>query len=90
MALLERGDDLTNQVIGHHHLDLPFLHLLDLTALPDERLTAVQRAKLALAKHLPGAVIVVANSPGTRGEYGGLDLIDVTGRHEEGELVHET
>ncbi len=53
MALLKRQHCLLNQIISHDQLDLPFLHRFDHSALPDKWLTAIQRAELALAEHLP-------------------------------------
>jgi hypothetical protein len=44
---------LPDQLIGDDQFNLPFLHLLDLTALANERLTALKRAELTLAQHLP-------------------------------------
>lgn len=63
MALLERQHHLLNQIIRHDQLDLPFFHKLDHSALPDKWLTAIQRAELALAEHLPRALVVSAIRP---------------------------
>jgi hypothetical protein len=53
MTALERSDRLLDNLVSHNELDLPFLNLLDLASSPDEWLTAVQRAELTLAEHLP-------------------------------------
>ena len=88
MALLERSDDLGYQLVCHHQLHLPLFHHLDPASLPEKRLAAVQRAKLALAQGLPSAVVIVADAPATSGEHSGLDHVDMAGGDEEGELVH--
>lgn len=88
MALLERHHHALNQLVSDDQLDLPLFHRLDHTALPDKWLTAIQRAELALAEHLPRAVIVSADSPCTSSDYGVLDLVHMARRNEEGELVH--
>lgn len=88
MTLLQRGNDLMNQLVSHYQFNPPLFDLLDHSALPDERLTAVQRAELALTQHLPGTAIVVADASATRGEHGLLDRVDVARRNEEGEFVH--
>lgn len=88
MALPESLHHVLNQFVSDDQLDLPLLYRLDHTALPDKWLTAIQRAELALAEHLPRAVIVSADSPCTRSEYGVLDLVHMARRNEEGELVH--
>lgn len=86
--MLEGSNHRLNQRIGHHQLHPPLFNLLDHTALPDKRLTAVQWAKLTLAQHLPGAAIVVADASATSGEHSSFDHFNMTRRHEEGELVH--
>jgi len=88
MALLQSLHYRANQLIGHHKLDLPFLDLFDLPCLANERLAAVQWAKLALAQYLPGAVIVSADPPATGSENGALDRFDMTVGNEERKLVH--
>ena len=88
MAELERNYHSLNQIISDDQFNLPFPHLLDLTGLPDERLAAVQRAKLALAQGLPGAVVIIADSSATGGEYGIFDHVHVAWGNEEAELVH--
>ncbi|MNM38953.1 hypothetical protein D3C81_497220 [compost metagenome] len=86
--MLERSDHRLNQRVGHHQFHSPLLDLFDHPALSDERLTAVQRAELALAQHLPGTTVVVADAPAASGEHSGLDHVHMAGRDEEGELVH--
>jgi len=88
VTLFKSRHHRANQLIGHHQLDLPFLDPLDLPRLANERLTAVQWTKLALAQHLPGTVIVSADPPATGGEYGTFDHFDMAVGNEESELVH--
>ncbi len=88
MALLERQHRLLNQIIRHDQLDLPFFHQLDHSALPDKWLTAIQRAELALAEHLPRTLIVSADSPCPSSEYGVLDLVHMAWWNKEGKFVH--
>lgn len=88
VTLFQSRHHRANQLIGHHKLDLPFLDSLDLPGLANERRTAVQWTKLALAQHLPGAVIVSADPPATGSEYGALDHFDMTVGNEKSELVH--
>lgn len=88
MALLQSHHHRTNQLIRHHKLNLPFLNLLDLPRLTNERLTAVQRAKLTKPKHLPRTMIISPDPPSTRSEYSTLDLLHMTGRNKKTELVH--
>lgn len=68
MAALQCSHRRSNVLVSHHKLDLPLPYVLDLASLPNERLAAVQRAELALAEDLPGAVVIGAYSPGTGGE----------------------
>ncbi|TDV62428.1 hypothetical protein EC915_1078 [Pseudomonas sp. LP_7_YM] len=49
----ERSHHLLYQPISNDQLDLPFLDVFDRSSLPNERLTAVQRAELTLAAYLP-------------------------------------
>ncbi len=88
MALFQSRHHRANQLIRHHQLDLPFLDLFDLPCLANERLTAVQWAKLASAKHLPSTVVIVTDSTATGSEYGTLHVFDVTGWNKKAELVH--
>ncbi|MCI3944251.1 hypothetical protein K0038_01259 [Pseudomonas syringae] len=88
MALLERRHGLLNQLVSHDQLDFPFLHRLDRAILPDKWLAAIQWAELAVAEYLPRALIVSADSPCTRREYSALDLVHMTRRNKESELVH--
>lgn len=88
MAAFERVDDLNDQPVSHHKLHLPLLDHLDLAGLPEVRLTAVQRAELALAEGLPGAVVIIADTSATSGKHSGLDLFDMAVGDEEGELIH--
>jgi hypothetical protein len=88
VAALEGVDDLGDQFVGHHQLHLPLLDQLDLAGLPEVRLAAVQWAELALAKRLPGAVVIVADASAASGEHSGLDHLDMAAGDEEGELVH--
>lgn len=88
MALLERQHHLLNQLVRDDQFDLPLLHRLDHTALPDKWLTAIQRTELALAEYLPRAMIVSADSPCTSSEYGALDLVHMARWNKESELVH--
>ncbi|MCY1188477.1 hypothetical protein D9M73_295920 [compost metagenome] len=53
MALFQSRHYRANQLIGHHQLNLPFLDLFDLPCLANERLAAVQWAKLTKPQHLP-------------------------------------
>lgn len=86
MALLQSHHHRTNQLIRHDKLNLPFLNLLDLPRFPNEWLTAIQRAKLAKAEHLPGAMVVRADPSATGGEYGTFDLFHMTGRNKKESL----
>ena len=88
MALFQSRHHRANQLIGHYKLDFPFVDLFDLPCLANERLTAVQWAKLAEAQHLPCTVVVSADPSTTGGEYGTFDLFHMTGRNKEAELVH--
>ncbi|MNR15135.1 hypothetical protein D3C85_1316520 [compost metagenome] len=88
MALFQSHHHRANQLIGHDKLDLPFLNLLDLSGLANERLTAIQRTKLTQAEHLPRTVVIVTDSAATGGEYGTFDLFHMTGRNKKGKLVH--
>ena len=89
MTLLQRQHHSANQLVTDHKLNLPFLNLLDLPRFTNKRLTAVQRAKLAEAEHLPGAMVVSADPSATGGEYGTLHVVDVTGWSKKAELVHD-
>ncbi|QIQ70996.1 hypothetical protein HBB04_01360 [Pseudomonas coronafaciens] len=53
MTLFERHYRLRDQFVRNDQLDFPFVHLLDHATLPEKWLTAIQRAELALAEHLP-------------------------------------
>lgn len=88
MALFQSRHYRANQLIGHHQLNLPFLDLLDLPRLTNERLAAVQWSKLAQALHLPRTVIVSTDPPATGGEYGTFDHLDMTVGNKKAELVH--
>ena len=89
MTELQRGHHDHDQLIRHDQLDFPFLDLLDLASLANERLTAVQRAELALAQDLPRTVVLGTYSTATGSEHSTLDPIDVAGRNEKGELEPE-
>ncbi len=86
--MLERSNHRLYQLIGHHQLYPPLFDLFDHAALPDKRLTAVQRAELTLAQHLPGTAVVVTDASAACGEHSSLDHLHMAGRDEEGELVH--
>lgn len=86
--MLERSDHRLNQPIGHHQLHSPLFNLLDHPALPDKRLTTIQRAELALAQHLPGTAVVAADASAASGEHSSLNYFDMARRDEKGELVH--
>lgn len=88
MALLESHHNRLDKVIGHNQLDFPFLHLLDHSCLPEKWLTAIKRAELTVAEHLPCALVVSADSPCSSSEYGALDLVHMARRNKERELVH--
>ena len=88
MALFQSCHHRTNQLIRHHKLNFPFFYLLDLPRFANERRTAIQRTKLALAQHLPGAMVISPDPPATGSEYGALDHLDMTVRNEKAELVH--
>jgi hypothetical protein len=88
MAVLERGNYRLNQLVGHHQFYPPLFDLFNHARMPDKRLTTVQRAKLALAQHLPGAAVVVADASTTCGEHSGLDHFHMARWDEEGEFVH--
>ncbi|SDP53106.1 hypothetical protein SAMN04489798_6129 [Pseudomonas arsenicoxydans] len=89
MTLLQSHHHRTNQLIRHHKLNLPFLNLLDLPRLTNERLTAIQWAKLTKPKHLPRAMVISTDPPTTRSEHSTLDLLHMTGRNKKAELVHD-
>ncbi len=89
MAQHERRHNSNDQLIRHHKLNLPFLNPLNLPRLTNERLTAVQRSKLAQTKHLPRTVVIVTDSPATGSENSGLDHLDMTVRNKKRELVHD-
>jgi len=88
MALFQSRHHRLDQLIRHHQLYFPFLDPFDLPRFANERLTAVQWAKLALAQHLPRAVIVSPDPPATGSEYGALDHLDMAVRNKKAELVH--
>ena len=88
MTELQRRHHGNDQLIRNDKLNLPFLNLLNLPRLTDKRLTAVQRPKLASAKHLPGAVVIVTNSPTSGSEHSALDHLDMAVRNKKGKLVH--
>ena len=88
MAVFQGSHHRTDQLIGHDQLNLPFLDLFDLTCFTQERLTALQWTKLALALHLPCAVIVSADPSATGGEYGTFDHFDMAVGNKKAELVH--
>jgi len=89
MTELQRRYSSNDQLIRHHQLNLPFLNPLNLPRLANERLTAVQRSKLASAKHLPRTMVIVPDPPTTGSEYGFLDHLDMTVRNKKPELVHD-
>lgn len=89
MAGLQRRYHRVDQRIGHHQFNLPLLNPLNLPRLANKRLTAVQRPKLTRAKHLPGAVVIVANSPATGSEHSVLDHFDMTVGNKKSQLVHD-
>ena len=89
MAQLERRHYSNDQLIRHHQLNLPFLNPLDLPCLSNKRLTAIQRSKLASAKHLPRTVVIVTDPPTTGGEYSPFDHFDMTVGNKKPELVHD-
>lgn len=88
VAVLERSDRRLNQLVSHHQFYPPLFDLFNHARLPDKRLATVQRAELALAQHLPGTAVVVADASATCGEHSGLDHFHMAGRDEEGEFVH--
>ncbi len=88
MALFESRHHALNKVIGHDQLDFPFFYLLNDSTLPEKWLTAIQRAELTVAEHLPCALVVNADSPCSSGKYGALDLVHMALRNKERELVH--
>ncbi len=88
MTLLQSRHHRPDQLVADHKLNLPFLNLLDLPRFPNERLTAIQWAKLTEAQHLPGAVIISADPSATGGEYGAFDHFDMTVGNKKAELVH--
>ncbi|MGF7113878.1 hypothetical protein QF017_003383 [Pseudomonas laurylsulfatiphila] len=88
VALFKSRHYRANQLIGHYQLNLPFLDLFDLARLAYEWLAAIQGAELALAQHLPGAVIISADPTATSGEYSAFDHFDMAVGNKKAELVH--
>jgi len=88
MASLQSRHHPTNQLIANNKLDLPLLDPLNPPRLANERLTAVQRPKLARTKHLPRTVVIVTDPPTTGSEYSVLDHLDMTVGNKKRELVH--
>lgn len=89
MTKLQRCHNSNNQLVCHHQLDLPLLNPLNLPRLAYERLTAVQRPKLTRPEHLPGAMVIVANSPATGSEHSVFDHFDMTVGNKKSEFVHD-
>jgi len=88
MAGLQSRHHPTNQLIANDKLDLPLLDPPNPPRLTNERLTAVQRSKLAQTKHLPRTVVIVTDPPATGSEYGVLDHLDMAVGNKKSELVH--
>ena len=88
MAGLQSRHHFTDQLIADNKLDLPLLDPLNLPRLTNERLTTVQRSKLAQTQHLPRTVVIVSDPPATGSEYGAFDHLDMTVRNKKTELVH--
>lgn len=88
MTKLQSRHNSNNQLIRHHQLNLPFLNPLNLPRLTNERLTAVQRSKLAQTEHLPGTVVIVTDPPTTGSEHSPFDHLDMTVRNKKRQLVH--
>ena len=88
MTELQRRHNSHDQLIRHHKLNLPFLNPLNLPRLANERLTAVQRSKLARPKHLPSTVVIVTDPPTTGSEHSPFDHLDMTVRNKKRQLVH--
>jgi len=88
MTLLQSLHHRPDQLVADHKFNLPFLNLLDLPRFPNERLTAIQWAKLTEAEHLPGAMVVRADPSAAGGEYGTFHVFDMTGWNKKTELVH--
>ncbi len=88
MTELQCRHNSHDQLIRHHKLNLPFLNPLNLPRLANERLTAVQRSKLAQTEHLPRAVVIVTDPPTTGSEHSPFDHFDMTVRNKKTELVH--
>lgn len=88
MTLFQSIHHRANQLIRHHKLNFPFLNLLDLPRLPNERLTALQWTKLTQAQHLPCTVIISPDPPTTGSEHSTFDHLDMTGRNKKTELIH--
>lgn len=88
MALFQSRHHLPDQLIRHHQLNFPFLNLFDLPRFANERLAAIQWAKLTLAQHLPRAVIISPDPSATGSEYGAFDPFDMTVGNKKAELVH--
>ena len=88
MTELQRRHNSNDQLIRHYKLNLPFLNPLNLPRLANERLTAVQRSKLARPKHLPRTVVIVTDPPTTGSEHSPFDHLDMTVRNKKPKLVH--
>ncbi len=58
-----------------HHFHPVFRHRFNLALPADGRMTARQRPELALPRHLPAALVVVADAAGTGGKHRGLHLL---------------
>ena len=88
MAQLKRRHYSNDQLIRHHKLNFPFLNPLNLPRFTNERLTPVQRSKLAQTEHLPGTVVIVTDPPTTGSEHSPFDHLDMTVRNKKRQLVH--
>ncbi len=88
MAQLQSRHHITNQLVTNDKLNLPFLNLLNLPRLPNKRLTAIQRTKLAQTEHLPSTVVIVTDPPTTGSEHSPFDHLDMTVRNKKRQLVH--
>ena len=83
---LDRGMD---QLVRHHHFDLPLRYAFQRALAAEKWLTAGQRPKLALPQHLPGATVISANPPTTGGKHRLFDRFHMTIRYIKTQLVHQ-
>src|SRR5262245_27407577 len=90
MSRPQRLHDLVLAFRGRDGLESQLRHALFAAALADRGVGALSSEERSRALRVPGAALVVADTPGARGEQGVTDRVERAERDEDDELpVHQ-